>query len=71
MNFAFTPGDFDASISNFSISIDNSELTLTATGILTTNAISISADVESATLTPGSIAEATLDGQVLYGYAVE
>ena len=63
VNLAFTPGDFDVSITNFSISIDNSELTVTGSGVLTTNAINISADFESATMLDPSLNEGTLDNQ--------
>ncbi len=34
VNLAFTPGDFDADSTDFSISIDQSELTVTAAGVL-------------------------------------
>ncbi len=47
VNLAFTPGDFDAEINNFSITINPSELTQTSDVALQTNAITISHDIPS------------------------
>ena len=66
VNLAFTPGDFDSNIPNFSLSIDPSELSQTSTGGLTTNGITILAVVESAAITdPASLSEEALDGQAV------
>jgi exosome complex RNA-binding protein Rrp42 (RNase PH superfamily) len=63
VNLAFTPGDFDGSYPNFSISIDPSELTQTSDLALTTNTITITALIESATMTGPGLNETALDGQ--------
>ncbi len=65
MNLAFLPGDFDAGIPDFSISIDPAALSQTSDELLTTNAIAISADIESVAIDDPSLNEADLDGQSL------
>ena len=61
VDLAFNGTDFDEDISNFYLTIDDSELTQTSSGVLTTNNLSIDANDEGVAISP----DAPLDEQTL------
>jgi len=66
LDLAFTPGDFDADFTNFSVTINQSVLRQSNTDLTTTPAITIAHVVESATLTSDQpLTEANLDLRIL------
>jgi hypothetical protein len=66
VDLAFNGTDFDTDILNFSLTIDHSELTITSSGVLTTNNLTIDAYNESVTIVPDApLQEQTLDDRSL------
>ena len=66
LDLAFNGTDFDSDITNFSLTIDNSELTQTSSGVLPTNSLTIDAYDERVTITPDMpLSEQTLDDRYL------
>ncbi|KPL23959.1 MAG: hypothetical protein AMS23_06095 [Bacteroides sp. SM1_62] len=65
LDLAFTPGDFDTDLTDFSITIDQSLLLQSSTDLTTIPSLLVIANIESATLEPDTLIENTLDGSVL------
>ena len=66
VDLAFNGTDFDTDILNFSLTIDHSELTMTSSGVLTTNNLTIDAYNESVTIVPDApLQEQTLNDRSL------
>jgi len=66
VDLAFNGTDFDADIANFSLTIDDSELTQTSSGVLTSNSLTIDAYDESVSISPDApLQEQTLDERSL------
>ncbi len=66
IDLAFNGTDFDTDITNFSLTIDDSELTQTSSGVLSTNNLTINAFDERVTISPDALLEEqTLDERYL------
>ena len=66
IDLAFNGTDFDTDIANFSLTIDDSELTKTSSGVLSTNNLTIDAFDEGVTISPDApLEEQTLDARYL------
>jgi hypothetical protein len=66
IDLAFDGTDFDTDISNFSLTIDDSELSQTSSGVLTTNSLTINAYDERVSISPDApLDEQTLDARSL------
>lgn len=66
IDLAFDGTDFDTDITNFSLTIDDSELTQTSSGVLAANNLTIDAFNESVAISPDSpLEEGTLDDRYL------
>ncbi len=67
IDLAFDGTDFDTDIENFSLTIDDSELTQTSSGVLSTNNLTIDAFDERVTISPDApLEEQTLVFHVIY-----
>jgi hypothetical protein len=66
IDLAFNGTDFDTDIANFSLTIDDSELTQTSSGVLSTNNLTINAYNEGISISPDApLEEHTLDDRSL------
>ncbi len=66
IDLAFNGTDFDTDISNFYLTIDDSELSQTSSGVLTSNSLTINAYNESVSISPDApLEEQTLDARSL------
>jgi hypothetical protein len=66
IDLAFNGTDFDTDITNFYLTIDDSELTQTSSGVLSSNTLTIDAFNESVTIAPDApLEEQTLDDRYL------
>ncbi len=66
IDLAFDGTDFDTDIANFSLTIDDSELTRTSSGVLSVNNLTIDAFDEGVAISPDApLEEQTLDERYL------